>query len=130
MNRPIERRLVVASGGDVDAASQAALRAARRAGFSVMRQFCVAGLVSELGRDLVNRSGRALLLLRDESDGDQARLRLVWQGTGGAQTAAVPPDPGSAAAWLARWRLGELAVETDDDSARLTVALAQPKTLN
>ncbi len=130
MTTLVERRMVVGSSGDINAASQIALRLAQRAGFTVMRQFCVAGLVADLGRDVLARSGRATLVLRDESDGEASRLRLVWQGTGDARTAVFPPDPGSAASWLKRWRLGELAVERDDESARLTVALAQPKHLN
>ena len=124
-----ERRCVVGSEGDVTTASQAALLFARRAGFSVMRQMCVAGLVSELGKDVVKRSGRAVVVIRDESDDATAKVRVLLQDRGPVDAAHLA-ERETAESWASRWEDGELTFELDPDGTRLSVAMGHPKTLH
>lgn len=125
MDYQLERRCVVGSEHDLAAASKAALMIARHAGLSVMRQYCVAGLVAELGQGVLRRSGRAVVVVRDESDETAAMIRVSLRERGPGDGATLP-GPGAADSWTARWP-GELAFEPATDGRGLSVALRQPR---
>jgi hypothetical protein len=128
MTYPNERRVVVGTGGDVARASRAALLLARQAGLSVMRQYCLAGLVAELGQGIVSRSAQAVFVLRDDSNARQARLGVLVRGRGPADQAAIARAPLTAEAWAARWRGSEparCAVERVDGGTRLSLSYEQ-----
>ena len=125
---PNERRVVVGTEGDVARASRAALLLARRAGLSVMRQYCLAGLVAELGQGVVRRSAHAVLVLRDDSNAREARLGVVVRGRGPADEAAIALAPLTAESWAARWRGSEparCAVEHVEGGTRLSLSYDQ-----
>lgn len=120
-----ERRCVVDNEHDLAMVAKAALMIARRAGLSVMRQYCVAGLVAELGQGVLRRSGRAVVVVRDESDEAAALIRVLLRARGPGDGARLV-DPGAAGSWTARWP-GELAFEPALDGRGLSVALRQPR---
>lgn len=122
-----ERRCPVDTKSDVAAASKAALLIARHAGLSVMRQYALAALVSELGEGVVKSSGRAVLVLRDESDEKTALIRVLLRARGPGDGAALP-DPRAADSWASRWP-GELVFEPAQGGRGLSVALRQPKSV-
>jgi hypothetical protein len=130
MTFPNERRVVVGTDGDVARASRAALLLARQAGLSVMRQYCLAGLVAELGQGVVRRSAHAVLVLRDDSNARQARLGVTVQGRGPSDQAALEQAPLTADSWTARWRGSEparCAVEPVEGGTRLSFCFDQAR---
>lgn len=116
----------IGSDRDVAAASRAGMALGRGAGLSVGSQLRLAALLTELGRELLRRSESATCELRDESDQDGPRLRLLLRGSGsGLRDAArqLVCRDGALPRWLGRWPLRRVSLSRDGEGHCLTVAI-------
>ena len=128
-----ERIQRIGSQRDVVAASRAGLAVGRHAGLSLVEQYSVAALLTELGRELVRRSESAICVIRDESDerGPRVLVELTGQGDGLPNAARqMRSAEGMLPRWLLRLPVRSVDLRRDGDGARLSVAMGalRPRT--